>query len=136
MNLQDILNFLDENAPNTFLATLGTCGNPRLRPFHSPLLYEGKIYFCTSNEKNLYKHIQKHSGIELCSCAKDMTFLRLRGEAIFEDNLEVKRMMFEKFPITKHHFEFAENPKFAVFYLQNLSARKQAVDGSFQTYKA
>lgn len=44
MNLQDIMDFLDNNAP-AFLATRGTCGNPRVRPIQSPLLYEDKNLF-------------------------------------------------------------------------------------------
>ncbi len=134
MELKDILKFLDDNAP-AFLATLGTCGNPRIRPVQSPLLYEDKIYFCTSNEKNLYKHIQKHNGVEFCSCAKDGTFLRLRGNAVFENNAKVKEAMFEKFKDLKALYNTPNNPKFEVFYLDKLSARMQFLNGEFKLYK-
>lgn len=135
MDLKEIINFLDNNAP-AFLATLGTCGNPRVRPVQSPLLYEDKIYFCTSNAKNLFKHIQNHDGIEFCSCAKDGTFLRLRANAVFENNAEVKKEMFEKYPMLKELYENPNNPKFEVFYLKNLSARMQFLNGEFKLYKA
>lgn len=135
MKLENIVTFLDTNAP-AFLATLGNCGNPRLRPFQSPLLYEDKIYFCTSNAKNLYKHIQAHSGIEICSCAADGTFLRLRGNAVFENNLAVKQAMFAKFESVKAKYTTPANPSFEVFYLANLSARKQALNGDIEMYKA
>ncbi|TQR31269.1 pyridoxamine 5'-phosphate oxidase [Campylobacter sp. MIT 99-7217] len=134
MNLKDIEQFLDENAP-AFLATLGTCGNPRLRPMQSPLLWENKIYFCTANTKNLYKHIKAHSGIEFCSCAKDGTFLRLRAKAVFEENLEVKKAMFEKYPSVKNKYQDIKNPTFEVFYLDELSARLQFVNGEFKSFK-
>lgn len=52
MDLKEIEQFLDENTP-AFLATLGTCGNPRVRPMQSPLLVGDRIYFCTSNNKGL-----------------------------------------------------------------------------------
>ncbi len=135
MTLQDIKNFLDTNAP-AFLATLGTCGNPRVRPVQSPLLYENKIYFCTANTKNLYKHIKAHSGIEFCSCAKDGTFLRLRANAVFEDNKKVKEAMFKKYPDLKHIYQSPENPTFEVFYLDKVSAKLQRLDGTFEIYKA
>ena len=51
MDLKEIAQFLDDNAP-AFLATLGTCGNPRVRPIQSPLLVGDKIYFCTANTKD------------------------------------------------------------------------------------
>lgn len=80
-SLESIVEFLDSN-PAGFLATLGTCGNPRVRPVQSALLYDGKIYFATSTKKNLYKHIQNHAGIEYCSCNSEGVFLRLRGKAL------------------------------------------------------
>ncbi|MBZ7955114.1 pyridoxamine 5'-phosphate oxidase family protein [Campylobacter molothri] len=134
MNLEEIMQFLDNNPP-TFLATLGTCGNPRVRPIQSPLLFKDKIYFCTSNTKGLYKHIKNYNGIEFCSCSKDGTFLRLRANAIFEPNLEVKKMMFEKYPYLKNLYNTPENSKFEVFYLNNLSARMQFNNGEFKTLK-
>lgn len=57
MDLKEIAQFLDDNVP-AFLATLGTCGNPRVRPIQSPLLVRDKIYFCTANTKGLFKHIK------------------------------------------------------------------------------
>ncbi|TKX31610.1 pyridoxamine 5'-phosphate oxidase family protein [Campylobacter aviculae] len=135
MDLKEIAQFLDENAP-AFLATLGTCGNPRVRPIQSPLLVKDRIYFCTANTKGLFKHIQNYNGIEFCSCSKEGTFLRLRANAVFESNLEVKKMMFEKYPYLANLYENPENPKFEVFYLDNLSARMQFNNGEFKIFKA
>ncbi|EDG1710734.1 pyridoxamine 5'-phosphate oxidase family protein [Campylobacter jejuni] len=135
MDLKEIEQFLDENTP-AFLATLGTCGNPRVRPMQSPLLVGDRIYFGTSNNKGLFKHIQNYNGIEFCSCAKDGTFLRLRANAVFEPNLEVKKMMFKKYPYLVNLYETPQNPKFEVFYLDHLSARMQFVNGEFKLFKA
>ncbi|EMB5511997.1 pyridoxamine 5'-phosphate oxidase family protein [Campylobacter coli] len=135
MDLKEIAQFLDDNAP-AFLATLGTCGNPRVRPMQSPLLVGDRIYFGTLNNKGLFKHIQNYNGIEFCSCAKDGTFLRLRANAVFEPNLEVKKMMFKKYPHLVNLYETPQNPKFEVFYLDNLSAKMQFPNGDFKLYKA
>lgn len=135
MDLKEIAQFLDDNAP-AFLATLGTCGNPRVRPIQSLLLVGDKIYFCTANTKGLFKHIKNYNGIEFCSCAKDGTFLRLRANAVFELNLEVKKMMFEKYPYLVNLYGTPQNPKFEVFYLDHLSARMQFMNGEFKLFKA
>lgn len=135
MDLKEIAQFLDDNAP-AFLAILGTCGNPRVRPIQSPLLVGDKIYFCTANTKGLFKHIKNYNGIEFCSCAKDGTFLRLRANAVFEPNLEVKKMMFKKYPYLVNLYETPQNPKFEVFYLDHLSARMQFMNGEFKLFKA
>lgn len=51
MDLKEIAQFLDDNVP-AFLATLGTCGNPRVRPIQSPLLVRDKIYFAQQIQKD------------------------------------------------------------------------------------
>lgn len=53
MDLKEIAQFLDDNAP-AFLATLGTCGNPRVRPIQSPLLVRDKILFLHSKYKRTF----------------------------------------------------------------------------------
>lgn len=52
MDLKEIAQFLDDNAP-AFLATLGTCGNPRVRPIQSPLLV-GENLFLHSKHKRTF----------------------------------------------------------------------------------
>lgn len=51
MDLKEIAQFLDDNAP-AFLATLGTCGNPRVRPIQSPLLVGDKFIFAQQIQKD------------------------------------------------------------------------------------
>ncbi|EAL2012279.1 pyridoxamine 5'-phosphate oxidase [Campylobacter coli] len=135
MDLKEIAQFLDDNAP-AFLATLGTCGNPRVRPMQSPLLVGDRIYFCTSNNKGLFKHIQNYNGIEFCSCSREGVFLRFRANAVFEPNAKVKELMFEKYPYLVSLYENPQNSRFEVFYLDNLSAKMQFPNGDFKLYKA
>lgn len=123
-SINDIVKFLDNNFTG-FLATKGTCGNPRVRPVQSALVYNGKIYFCTSIKKNLYKHIQNHSGVEYCSCAENGAFVRLRGEAKIVNDKGAKEAIFAKYPLVKDRYKSADNPHFAVFYLENISAQWQ-----------
>ena len=63
-------------------------------------------------------------------------FLRLRANAVFELNLEVKKMMFEKYPYLVNLYGTPQNPKFEVFYLDHLSARMQFMNGEFKLFKA
>lgn len=50
MDLKEIAQFLDDNAP-AFLATLGTCGNPRVRP-KVHCLWEIKFIFAQQTQKD------------------------------------------------------------------------------------
>ncbi|MGX2984786.1 pyridoxamine 5'-phosphate oxidase family protein [Helicobacter sp. 23-1048] len=123
-SLNDIVAFIDSGYTG-FLATKGTCGNPRVRPVQSALVYNNKIYFATSIHKNLYKHIQNHSGIEYCTCLDDGSFLRLRAEARIANHIDAKEAMMERYPFIRQKYKSPENPDFAVFYLENISAQWQ-----------
>lgn len=49
------------------------------------------------------------------------TWIRLSAEAVFEENLEVKKMIMEKSAIVHELYENnAEHPLFKVFYLKNI----------------
>ncbi|MDD6055698.1 MAG: pyridoxamine 5'-phosphate oxidase family protein [Helicobacter sp.] len=124
---QEILDFLDKHP--LFLATKGTCGNPRVRPVQSALWLNNKLYFCTSTKKNLYKHFNNHAGVEFSGFDGISTWIRIRGEAKVSDELSVKKAMLEKYPLAKEIYKDAENPDFAIFYLENVSIKIQDFNG-------
>lgn len=51
MDLKEIVQFLDDNAP-AFLATLGTCGNPRVVLYKVHCLWEIKFIFAQQIQKD------------------------------------------------------------------------------------
>lgn len=128
-DLQAVVAFVDDCGLG-FLGTKGTCGNPRVRPMQSILYRNDRIYFATATTKNLYKHIQHHPGIEYCACARDGSFLRLRGEARIANHLDAKEAMLAKYPIVREIYKDASNPEFVVFYLEHISAQLEDPQGS------
>lgn len=130
---QEILNFLDKNVG--FLATKGTCGNARVRPMQSPLYYGGKLYACTSKKKGIYKHIQHCSSVELSAFDGKETWIRIRADAVFEENMEAKKKMFEKYPVVQEIYKSPDNPDFAVFYFKNPSIKVQSFSGRDEIIK-
>lgn len=131
---KEILELLD-NYP-AFLATKGTCGNPRVRPIKSALFKDGKLYFCTSKKKNLYKHMQNFSGIEISVFNGKDTWIRIRGEADFSQDLEIKKAMFLKYPEVKEIYKDVENEDFAIFFIKNPSIKIQDFNGRDEVIKA
>ncbi|TLD81391.1 pyridoxamine 5'-phosphate oxidase [Helicobacter sp. MIT 11-5569] len=130
---QEVLEFLDNHVG--FLATKGTCGNPRVRPMQSPLYYEGKLYVCTSKKKGICKHIQNFSGIELSAFDGKETWIRIRAEAVFDEDIEVKKKMFEKYAVVREIYKSPDNPDFAVFYFKNPSVKIQSFSGRDEVIK-
>ena len=58
LSLQDVANYLD-NIGIQFLATIGLDGKPKVRPMQYMILDDGKLWFCTNSEKDVYKELQR-----------------------------------------------------------------------------
>ena len=54
ISLQDVANYLD-NIGIQFLATIGLDGKPKVRPMQYMILDDGKLWFCTNSEKDVYQ---------------------------------------------------------------------------------
>ena len=115
--MKKVVEFLQAN-PVQYLATVGTDGKAKCRPFMFAGEMDGKLWFCTNNQKEVYKDMQANPEIEISVSSPDYAWIRLHGKAVFEDNHEVKVSCMEN-PIVKGQYETAENPIFEVFYLEN-----------------
>ena len=94
-NLERIYKFLEE-AGTYYLATVEG-DQPRVRPFGTALLYEGKLYIQTGKIKAVSKQIQINPKVELCAF-KDGSWIRLSGILEEDDRREVKKAMLDKMP--------------------------------------
>ena len=134
LTLNEIEKILDSGI--FYLATKGTCGNPRLRPMKSNIVHNNKLYFGTSCSKNLYKHISQFPGVEICISTPDVMWLRIRGEARIVNHLDVKEVLMKKYPRIQGVFgDNTSDTDYAVFYLENVSAKLQDFSGGSLDYK-
>lgn len=115
-----IIEFL-ECSQIQYLATFGLDGKPKVRPFQFMFEYNGKLWFCTANHKEVFKEIKENPYVELCT-SDENAWLRLSGKVIFSDNRTIKEMVFEKSPLVKSIYKTSENSLFEVFYLTEISA--------------
>lgn len=118
--MKEVVSFLQEN-PVQYLASIGRDGNPKCRPFMFCFEKEGKLWFCTNNTKEVYHELQQHPMIEISVASKEFAWIRLHGIAVFEDNMEVKKLCMDN-PIVKGQYGSETNPIFVVFYLQDAQA--------------
>lgn len=130
---KEIIDFLENNVG--FLATKGTCGNPRVRPMQSPLWIDNKFYCCTNKQKGLYKHILNHNGVELTSYDNKGTWIRIRANVKFVDDISLKEAMFNKYPLVKEIYKSVENEDFAIMHFDNLSIKIQDFSGRDEIIK-
>ncbi len=113
--MNEILQFLNDNKP-FYIATTED-GVPHLRPFGFSMVYEGKIFFCTSNTKAVFKQLSANPHCEICTTAADSSWLRLCGKAVFVDDIAAKKKALEVAPRLVNVYQTAENPIFEIFYL-------------------
>ncbi|NOQ28003.1 MAG: pyridoxamine 5'-phosphate oxidase [Bacteroidales bacterium] len=125
--MKEIINFLTKNQNQCF-ASIGLDGKPKVRPFLFMFERDEKIFFCTSNKKEVYREIKQNQFIELCAMAKDMSWLRLQGKVVFSNELKDKEKVFEVSPLVKSIYKNPENPDFEVFYLDEIKAHVSSLN--------
>lgn len=114
--MNKVVEFLQAN-PVQYLATVGRDGKAKCRPFMFALEQDGKLWFCTNNQKDVYKDMQANPEIEVSVSSPEYAWLRLHGRAVFEDNRAVKEACMAN-PIVKGQYQTADNPIFEVFYIE------------------
>jgi len=70
---------------------------PRVRPFGTVDIFEGKLYIQTGKVKAVSRQIQTNPKVELCACAGD-TWLRVAGRLVRDDRVEAKKHMLDNYP--------------------------------------
>jgi len=118
--MDDVVKFLNEN-PVQYLATVGRDGKAKCRPFMFCFEKEGKLWFCTNEQKDVYLDLQENASVELSVSSPEYAWIRLHGDAVFEENMDVKEACMNN-PIVKGQYQTADNPIFKVFYLKNVKA--------------
>ena len=118
--MNEIVTFLQEN-PVQYLATVGRDGKAKCRPFMFAGEMDGRLWFCTNNQKDVYKDMQQNPAVEISVSSPSYAWIRLNGDAVFENNMAAKEMCIQN-PIVKGQYGEATNPIFEVFYLKNAHA--------------
>ncbi|AST58075.1 pyridoxamine 5'-phosphate oxidase-related FMN-binding protein [Thermoanaerobacterium thermosaccharolyticum] len=119
--MNEVVNFLSEN-PVLYLATIGRDGKPKVRPFQFMLEKDGKLFFCTSNQKEVYKEIKLNPYVEFSTTNQNNVWIRISGRIKFSNDLEVKTTIIEHNPLVKSIYKTPDNPIFEIFYLDDAKA--------------
>ena len=114
--MNEILKFI-KDAGIFYIATVEG-DKPKVRPFAFAMEYQNKIYFCTSNQKNVYNQLKSNPQFEACTMSKDGRWIRLQGKAVFDPSLDAKAKAFEVMPGLAKMYKTSDNPIFEVFYIK------------------
>lgn len=119
--MNEAVKFLTEN-PVVYLATVDKDGYPRVRPFQFMLEQGNKVYFCTSNQKNVFAEIQNQPYVEFSTMSKDFAWIRLFGKAVFSGDRDIKREIINSNDLVRFIYRTPDNPTFEIFYLEEAEA--------------
>ena len=116
--IEKVCQFLEE-AGTYYLATVEG-DQPRVRPFGTILLCDGKLYIQTGKVKDVSKQIAANPKVEICAFHGGK-WLRVAGELVNDDSRDVKVAMLEKMPALKKMYS-ADDDNTQVLYFKNATA--------------
>jgi uncharacterized pyridoxamine 5'-phosphate oxidase family protein len=93
--MERIYNFL-KKANVYYLATVEG-DQPRVRPFGTVNLFEGKLYIQTGKVKPTSHQLAKNPKAEICAFC-DGTWVRIACELVDDDRFEAKKAMLDAYP--------------------------------------
>lgn len=116
--MKEVYEFL-KKCGTYYLATVEG-DQPRVRPFGTIDIFEGKLYIQTGKIKEVSKQIQKNPKVEICAFA-DGVWVRIAGKLIRDDRIEAKRHVLDEYPNLKEMYS-AEDDNTEVLYFEEATA--------------
>lgn len=116
--MERVVQFL-KDAEVYYLATVEG-DQPRVRPFGTAHIFEGKLYIQTGRVKPVSKQIAKNPKVEICAF-KNGEWLRISGELAEDDRTEARQSMLDAYPSLKGMYS-ADDGNTQVLYFKNATA--------------
>lgn len=105
-----------------YIATIDN-NKPRVRPFSSVTLYNGKIYICTNSTKDVWKQICNNPYVELCGVNKKGEWIRLSCKLVNDDDIDAKKAILND-PTGPSSIYKYDDEIFKVMYLDEVKCMK------------
>ena len=116
--MEEVYEFL-KKAGAYYLATMDG-DQPRVRPFGTVDLFEGKLYIQTGKAKAVSKQLHANPKAELCAFM-DGKWLRVSGELIPDDRREPKKHMLDNYPELRRMYS-EDDGNTEVFFFNRVAA--------------
>ncbi len=93
---------------------------PRVRPFGTAHIFEGRLYIQTGKKKPVAHQIAANPKAEICAF-KDGVWLRLSGELVPDERVEAKKSMLDAYPELRGMYD-ENDGNTVVYYFKNAVA--------------
>ncbi len=108
-----------KDAGTYYLATVEG-DQPRVRPFGTAHIYDGKLYIQTGKKKDVSKQLHKNPKAEICAFMNG-EWLRVSGLLIEDDRRDARVSMLEAYPEMKSMYD-PDDGNTEVFYFKDATA--------------
>ena len=116
--MKEVVSILNDKSAFGYLATVDD-GKPRVRPWGFMFEENGRLYFATASNKDVYKQLTIVPYIEYSKTTQNMVWIRVSGEIKFDDDIIKKERIFKLEPMLKKLYQSPHNPIFKIFYLEH-----------------
>lgn len=108
-----------KDAETYYLATVEG-DQPRVRPFGTAHIFDGKLYIQTGKVKSVSMQLKANPKAEICAF-KGGRWLRLAGELVEDDRIEARKSMLDAYPNLRNMYN-ENDGNTQVFYFKNATA--------------
>ncbi len=116
--MERVVNFL-KDAGTYYLATVEG-DQPRVRPFGTINIFEGKLYIQTGKAKDVSKQIHANPKVEICAFMDD-EWLRVSATLVEDDRREARKSMLDAYPTLRNMYS-EDDGNTEVFYIKDATA--------------
>jgi uncharacterized pyridoxamine 5'-phosphate oxidase family protein len=116
--MKEVYDFLKK--VNTYYLATVEDEQPRVRPFGTISMFDGKLYIQTGKAKDVSKQIRANPKIEICAFDGEK-WIRVQAAAVEDTRREAKQHMLDDYPQLKDRYS-ADDDNTQVLYLKDVTA--------------
>ena len=121
-----------KSAGTYYLATVEG-DQPRVRPFGTVNVFEGKLYIQTGLKKDVAKQLLANPKAEICAF-KGGKWIRIAGKLILDERIEAQKSMLDAYPNLRGMYAEGDGNT-AVFYFEDATATISSFTDAPETFK-
>jgi uncharacterized pyridoxamine 5'-phosphate oxidase family protein len=129
--MEKVLEFL--KAAGTYYIATVEGDAPKVRPFGTINLFEGKLYIQTGKKKSFTKQIAENPKVEICAM-HDGNWLRVAATLVDGNTTEAQTSMLESYPELAGMYKVNDGNNI-VFYLKDVTATFYSFSGQPEVVK-
>lgn len=129
--IDEVCEFL-KGAGTYYLAT-SEGDQPRVRPFGTANIFEGKLYIQTGKVKEVAKQIEANPKFEICAFVKG-EWVRVTGKLVEDPRIEAQQAMLDAYPSLQKMYAVGDGNT-VVYYIEDGEATFSSFTAAPRTVK-